>query len=98
MHAMDREFARDALWNGNGDLAKGPISSVTRFHEADTPDITFNPDKARKYLAASDYDGRTLRLLPLPYGETWQRWAEATRQNLSDIGINVEIMATDVAG
>ena len=98
MHAMDREFARDALWNGNGDLAKGPISSVTRFHEADTPDITFNPDKARKYLAASEYDGRTLRLLPLPYGETWQRWAEATRQNLSDIGINVEIMATDVAG
>ncbi|MEP1768796.1 MAG: ABC transporter substrate-binding protein [Sulfitobacter sp.] len=98
MHALDREFARDALWNGNGQVAKGPVSSVTRFHEANTPDITFDPEKAKEYLAASDYDGETLRLLPLPYGETWQRWAEATRQNLADVGIKVDIVATDVAG
>jgi peptide/nickel transport system substrate-binding protein len=98
MHGLDREFARDALWNGTGKVAKGPVSSVTRFFEADTPDITFDPDKAKEFLAASDYNGETLRLLPLPYGETWQRWAEATRQNLSDIGITVEIVATDVAG
>lgn len=98
MHALDREFARDALWNGNGSVAKGPVSSVTRFHEAGTPDITYDPEKAKEYLAASDYNGETLRLLPLPYGETWQRWAEATRQNLSDVGITVDIVATDVAG
>lgn len=98
MHSLDREFARDALWNGNGKIAKGPVSSVTRFHEPNTPDITYNPEKAKEYLAASDYDGETLRLVPLPYGETWQRWAEATRQNLSDVGINVDIVATDVAG
>jgi peptide/nickel transport system substrate-binding protein len=36
--------------------------------------------------------------LPLPYGETWQRWAEAVKQNLEDVGINVEMVATDVAG
>jgi peptide/nickel transport system substrate-binding protein len=98
MHGLDREFARDALWNGTGKVAKGPVSSVTRFFETDTPDITFDPEKAKEFLAASDYNGETLRLLPLPYGETWQRWAEATRQNLADIGITVEIVATDVAG
>ncbi len=98
MRSLDREFARDALWNGNGRLATGPVSSVTRFHDADTPDISFDPDAARDYLAQSDYDGETLRLLPLPYGETWQRWAEATKQNLADVGIDAEIVATDVAG
>ncbi|WP_223428109.1 ABC transporter substrate-binding protein [Tateyamaria pelophila] len=98
MHALDREFARDALWNGNGTVAKGPVSSVTRFHEENTPDISFNPEKAKEYLAASGYDGETLRILPLPYGETWQRWAEATRQNLAEVGINSELVATDVAG
>src|SRR3546814_8002532 len=36
--------------------------------------------------------------MPLPYGETWQRWGEAVRQNLQDVGINLEIVATDVPG
>ena len=98
MHSLNREFARDALWNGNGTIAKGPVSSVTRFHEPNTPDISYNPEKAKEYLAASDYDGETIRILPLPYGETWQRWAEATKQNLADVGIESEIVATDVAG
>lgn len=98
MHAMDREFARDALWNGNGTVAKGPVSSVTRFHESNTPDITYNPEKAKEYLAASDYDGEPLQILPLPYGETWQRWAEAVKQNLAEVGIESELVATDVAG
>jgi len=44
------------------------------------------------------YDGTPVRLLPLPYGETWQRWAEAIKQNLEEVGINVEMVATDVAG
>src|SRR6056297_1269425 len=98
MYAMDREFARDALWNGNGTVAKGPVSSVTRFHEPNTPDISYNPEKAKEYLAASGYDGETIQILPLPYGETWQRWAEAVRQNLSEVGIESELVATDVAG
>lgn len=98
MHALDREFARDALWNGNGTVATGPVSSVTRFHEPNTPDISYNPEKAKEYLAQSDYDGTPLQILPLPYGETWQRWAEAVKQNLAEVGIESELVATDVAG
>ncbi|QDA35842.1 ABC transporter substrate-binding protein (plasmid) [Paracoccus liaowanqingii] len=98
MHALDREFALDALWNGLGKLATGPVSSSTRFYEPDTPSIAFDPELAREYLEQSSYDGETLQLLPLPYGETWQRWAEATRQNLIEVGFDVELVATDVAG
>jgi peptide/nickel transport system substrate-binding protein len=44
------------------------------------------------------YDGKPLKLLPLPYGETWQRWAEAVKQNLGEVGIPLEIVSTDVPG
>ena len=41
----------------------------------------------------------TIRILALPYGETWQRWAEAVKQNLEEVGINVELVArTSPAG
>ncbi len=98
MHALDREFAKDALWNGLGKLATGPLSSSTRFHADDTPDISYDPEKAKALLAESSYDGETIRLLGLPYGETWQRWAEAVKQNLTEIGMNVDIVPSDVAG
>src|SRR6266478_1955563 len=35
-------------------------------------------------------------MMPLPYGETWLRWGEAVKQNLQDVGINIETIATDV--
>jgi peptide/nickel transport system substrate-binding protein len=37
-------------------------------------------------------------MMPLPYGETWQRWGEAVKQNLGDVGITIETVATDVPG
>ncbi|WP_340110247.1 ABC transporter substrate-binding protein [Pikeienuella sp. HZG-20] len=98
MHALDRQFARDALWNGLGKVATGPLSSSTRFYTDDTPDISYNPDLARKLLKESSYDGETIKILGLPYGETWQRWAEAVKQNLIEIGMNIELVPTDVAG
>ncbi|WP_227270686.1 ABC transporter substrate-binding protein [Roseobacter weihaiensis] len=98
MHALDRNFAKDALWNGLGKVATGPLSSSTRFYAGDTPDIGYDPVKARGLLEESSYNGETIRLLGLPYGETWQRWAEAVKQNLTEIGMNVELVPSDVAG
>ncbi|WP_113913334.1 ABC transporter substrate-binding protein [Roseovarius dicentrarchi] len=98
MHALDRDFARDALWNGLGKVATGPVSSATKFYDADTPDIGYDPEKAKALLAESSYNGETIRLLGMPYGETWTRWAEAVKQNLIEIGMNVETIPSDVAG
>lgn len=98
MYAMDRNFAKDALWNGFGKVATGPVSSSTRFYSDDVTQYDYNPDKAKELLKEMGYDGTPVRLLPLPYGETWQRWAEAIKQNLEDVGIKVEIVSTDVAG
>ncbi len=98
MYAMDREFVKDVVWNGFGKVATGPVSSKTNFYSDDVTIYDHDPDKARALLDEMGYDGTPIRLLPLPYGETWQRWAEAVRQNLSEVGIEVEIDAADVAG
>ena len=95
---IDRDFAVQAIFGGFGKPATGPMNSSTRFYSADTPSIQYDPEKAAALVEESGYNGETLRLLPLPYGEVWQRWAEAVKQNMVDIGVNVELVATDVAG
>jgi peptide/nickel transport system substrate-binding protein len=98
MYALDREFAKDVLWNGYGKVATGPFSSKLPFYKDMDPKYEYSPDKAKELLKEIGYDGKPLKLLPLPYGETWTRWAEAVKQNLDEVGIPVEIEATDVAG
>ena len=98
MYAMDREFARETIWNGLGKVANGPFSSKLPFFTQGGPEYPYDPEKARALLEEIGYDGKTVRLLPLPYGETWIRWAEAIKQNLEEVGIPIEIQATDVAG
>lgn len=98
MYALDREFARDVLWNGHAQVATGPFSQRLPFYSKQEPTYEHNPAKAKALLKEIGYDGKELRLLPLPYGETWQRWAEAVKQNLEEVGINIRIEATDVAG
>jgi peptide/nickel transport system substrate-binding protein len=95
--ALDRDFAKDVLWNGYGKIATSPFSSLLPFYSKQEPQYSYDPAKAKALLAESGYDGRTLRLLPTPYGETWQRWAEAVKQNLEEIGIPVEIQTGDTA-
>ena len=98
MYALDREFARDVVWNGLGQIANGGISSKTRFHDKATPNYKRDLTKAKALLKEAGYKGEPVRLLPLPYGETWTRWGEAVKQNLIDAGINVTVQSTDVAG
>ncbi|WP_366554775.1 ABC transporter substrate-binding protein [Aquibaculum sediminis] len=98
LYSIDREFARDAIWNGLGEVPTGPVSSKVRFYEPDVPRYDYDPDKARELLEEAGYDGEEIRMLPLPYGETWQRWAEAVRQNMQEAGFNVSMEATDVGG
>ncbi len=98
MFAMDRDFAKDVIWNGLGKVPTGPMSSKTKFYSADVPQYPRDVAKAKALLKQMGYKGEPVRLLPLPYGETWTRWGEAVKQNLIEAGINVQMQATDVAG
>ncbi len=98
MYALDRDFAKNVVWNGLGNVATGPISSATRFFDKSLAKYSYDPAKAKALLKESGYKGEKVRFMPLPYGETWARWGEAVRQNLQDVGINIDMVATDVPG
>ncbi len=98
MYAVDREFAKDVIWNGLGKVATGPSASTIKFYTDDVPKYPYDPAKAKALLKEAGYKGEKLRIMPLPYGETWQRWGEAVKQNLVDVGFNIETIATDVPG
>lgn len=98
MHAIDREFGKEVIWGGHGKLPTGPISSKTKFYDANVPKFAYDPAKARALIQASGYKGEPIKFLALPYGETWTRWGEALKQNFADVGVNLVIENTDVPG
>jgi peptide/nickel transport system substrate-binding protein len=98
MFAIDREAICKVAWQGFAKPATGPFNSNIKYYSTDVTKYSRNVDTAKKLLAEAGYKGETLRMLPLPYGETWARTAEIVRQNLLQAGIKVEITATDVAG
>jgi peptide/nickel transport system substrate-binding protein len=98
MHALDREFYRDVVFGGLGKVPTGPISSKTRFYDADVRKYEFSTAKAKDLIKESGYKGEPIKLLALPYGEMWNRLGEAVKQNLADAGVNVVIESTDVPG
>jgi peptide/nickel transport system substrate-binding protein len=96
--AIDRDAMTKIAWHGYAKPATGPFNSHIKFASDDVTRYPRDLAKAKKLLAESGYKGETLRLLPLPYGESWQRQAEIVRQNLTQAGIKIEMLATDVAG
>ncbi|MEO7057639.1 MAG: ABC transporter substrate-binding protein [Caldimonas sp.] len=104
MYALDRGFIRDKIWFGHAKVATGPVSSATRFYEPDVKQYSLDLKKADALLdemgLVKDKDGvrATIKLLGLPYGETWNRLNEYVRQSLSKVGLRVVIESTDAAG
>lgn len=104
MYALDRAFIRDKIWLGHAKVATGPVSSATRFYSADVKPYALDLKKAEALLdemgLVKDKDGirATIKLLGLPYGETWNRLSEYIRMSLSKVGLRVVLESTDPAG
>lgn len=104
-HAIDRNFIIETIFNGFGRKINGAFSNDSPFKDTSVEtEFAFDPAKARALLdemgLKPDANGvrAELRLLPLPYGETWQRLAEFVREQLQDVGIKTQLVATDVPG
>jgi peptide/nickel transport system substrate-binding protein len=101
MYALDRTFIEKNIWFGQGKVATGPFNSSTRFYDANTKQYPFNPAQAEKLLdemgLAKDANGNraTLKLLGLPYGESWNKLSEYIRQAMRRVGVNVVLESTD---
>ncbi|OZI61761.1 ABC transporter substrate-binding protein [Bordetella genomosp. 11] len=98
MYAINRDAMVKIAYQGYAKVATGPFNSHIKYYSDDVAKYPHDLNKAKQLLAESGYKGEPLRLLPLPYGETWQRQAEIVRQNLMQAGVKIDITPTDVAG
>lgn len=104
-HALDRQFIIKNIFSTFGEPVNGPFTNGYAFKDASVETrYAYDVAKAKALLdeiglkPGPDGTRAELRLLPLPYGETWQRLAEYTRERLGAVGIKTTIVATDVPG
>ena len=99
-HALDRDFVVDAIFFGQGKVAKGPFAATELFHDPNITQYPFDMDLAKKLVAESGVDLKQhpIRLMSLPYGSTWDRLAEYVKQQLEELGFVVTIQAVDAGG
>lgn len=100
-HALDRRFIIDHIFFGFGKPTTGPFASSTLYHDASVlPAYDYNLDKARQLIKESGVDvgKRPLNLLGAAYGGAWVRLIEYTKQQLEEIGFQVNVVQLDPAG
>jgi peptide/nickel transport system substrate-binding protein len=97
MYALNRKFIVNTIFFGLGKVATGPISSTTAFYDPKVTQYDFDLKKARELIKESGVDPKAtpIKILAYPYGSTWDRLGEYTKQALIQLGFPVEIQATD---
>lgn len=100
-YAIDRKFIAERIFFGAARPATGPVSSVTRFYDDKLPRYDYDPKKAIALLdemgLKPDASGKraSIKLLGLPYGDTWNKVSEYVKSSLSKVGVDVVLENTD---
>lgn len=100
-HAIDRDFIAKRIFFGAARPATGPVSSVTKFYDPKIPQYKFDPKRAAELLDAAglkaDASGKraTIKLLGIPYGDTWNKLSEYIKTSLGKVGLHVVLESTD---
>lgn len=104
-HAINREGLADTVWYGLVKPATGPVVSTSqRYYTADVPRYAFDPAAAKSLLdeaghkAGASGQRFSLNLLFQPLNDNFRVTAEYLKQNLRAVGIDANIVATDMAG
>ena len=100
MAALNRKIIVNNIFFGLGKVSTGPLVSTEMFYDPKMPEFKFDIKAARALIKESginpgDY---TIRQLGFPYGPTWERLDEYTKQTLEQLGFKVNLESTDAGG
>jgi peptide/nickel transport system substrate-binding protein len=99
--AIDRDFILNKLWFGLGKVATGPVASTTKFYDPSAKLPGYDLTGAAALLDAAGLKPNaqgvrfSVKHLPLPYGEVWQRLSEYLRASYKKVGIELVLENTD---
>ena len=98
-HAVNRDQIVAQVLFGQGRVATGPINSQMAFaYSDDVTSYSYDVDRANALLDEAGYasDGTrfTIDLLVFSFG-AFPKYGEVMRQNLAEVGIEVEVMPLD---
>lgn len=98
----DRETINKVIWHGQAKPVETPFFPGSKYYNDELTPSEYNVDKANKLLDEAGFkpgaDGVRFELTVdyTPYGTTWQRLAEYTKQQLKKIGIKGNIRSLDL--
>ena len=102
--AIDRKKVVDIIWYGQGKPARGPLVSGNPWFDKSLKPFEYSLQKANKLLDEAGYPrgagGIRFRMTQhfTPYGESFVRLAEYTKNELGKLGIAVETQSADMGG
>ena len=102
MYAIDRQAIVDMVFEGKSRVPSWPLSEDVLDYEPRFSNMSevyaegYNPEKAKELADKSGLTGKTIRLITNG-GADYVTMAEIIKNNLKDIGVNVEIQNYDAA-
>ncbi|MCL4439208.1 MAG: ABC transporter substrate-binding protein [Firmicutes bacterium] len=91
-YAVDYDGMIKGVMQGNATQVKGPIPQGLWGHDPNVKQYKLDLDKAKQLLAEAGYpQGFTLKLLYSDYKPWWEQEALTIQDNLSKIGVKVEL-------
>jgi len=98
--ATNRQMIIDNIFFGLGTLSTGPFVATEMFYDPKMPSFKYDMKRAKALIKESGITpaDHTIRMLSFPYGSTWERLDEFTKQNLEQLGFKVNLESTDAGG
>jgi peptide/nickel transport system substrate-binding protein len=101
VHAIDRE---EVALIAQGPYGYSPETEGTMwgyympYRNHNIPFIEYNPEKAKEYLAKTSYNGEEITIMTAAFSVNYIQAAEVIQEQLSRVGIKINIFQTDNAG
>jgi peptide/nickel transport system substrate-binding protein len=98
VHAINRPGIVEKILMGGGTVTAIPRAVGFPFYDDKLEPHEYNPDLARTLLEEAGWDNDTVLRLVVPTGNKERiQWATVTQQNLTEIGMKVELQQMDIA-
>lgn len=95
-HAINRDVIVDNLLQGQAEVTNGPYTSASPYQNKDLAPLAYDQEKAKDYIAASDYDMSQPIELMVPTGnQVREQSANLIEQDLEAVGFIVEQVTFD---